>query len=80
GTSDFELDFFGRVRSLSDASRHRYLASAQGQRAFRGALISEVLRAYVIDRAAAAQAQQLRNAYLDTLTLLNLAERQRDVG
>ena len=33
-----------------------------------------------IDRAAAAQAQQLRNAYLDTLTLLNLAERQRDVG
>ena len=80
GTSDFELDFFGRVRSLSDASRHRYLASAQGQRAFRGALISEVLRAYVIDRAAAAQAQQLQNAYLDTLTLLNLAKRQQDVG
>lgn len=39
GISAFELDFWGRVRNLSDAARYSYLASVEGQRAFRLALI-----------------------------------------
>ncbi|MEW6346693.1 MAG: efflux transporter outer membrane subunit [Pseudomonadota bacterium] len=80
GISDFELDFFGRVRSLSEASRHRYLASVEGQRAFRGALITEVLRAYVIERAATSSAQELHALDADTQTMLSLTERQEQVG
>ncbi|MGT2476574.1 efflux transporter outer membrane subunit [Paraburkholderia terrae] len=80
GASDFELDFFGRVRSLSEASRHRYLASVEGQRAFRGALLVEILRTYVIERAASAAAQELRAVDSDTQTMLSLVERQAQVG
>ena len=80
GVSDFELDFFGRVRNLSDASNHRYLASVEGQCAFRGALIAEVLRAYVIERAASAAAEQLQAVDADTQTMLSMTERQQQVG
>jgi NodT family efflux transporter outer membrane factor (OMF) lipoprotein len=80
GVSDFELDFFGRVRSLSEASRHSYLASVQGQRAFRGALLVEILRTYVIERAASTAAQELHALDADTQTMLSLAERQKQVG
>ncbi|WP_046269772.1 TolC family protein, partial [Pseudomonas syringae] len=53
GVSDFELDFFGRVRSLSEAARHDYLASTYGQQAARSALIAEVARAWLAERLAA---------------------------
>ncbi|HEX7895003.1 MAG TPA: TolC family protein, partial [Terriglobales bacterium] len=80
GVSDFELDFFGRVRSLSEASRHSYLASVHGQRAFRGALLAEILRTYVIERAASAAAQELHALDADTQTMLSLVEREEQVG
>ncbi|CAN7469661.1 efflux transporter outer membrane subunit [Phenylobacterium sp. LjRoot164] len=47
GISAFELDFWGRVRNLSDAARYSYLASVEGQRAFRLALIRQVAIAYM---------------------------------
>ncbi len=47
GISAFELDFWGRVRNLSDAARYRYLASVEGQRAFRLSLIRQVAIAYM---------------------------------
>lgn len=43
----FELDFWGRVRSLSEASLAAYLASEEAQRAFRLALIADVANAYL---------------------------------
>ncbi|WP_183131509.1 TolC family protein, partial [Pseudomonas savastanoi] len=52
GISDFELDFFGRVRSLSEAARHDYLASTYGQQAARSALVAEVARAWLAERLA----------------------------
>lgn len=44
--SSFELDFWGRVRNLSEAARLRYLATVDAQRAFRLSLIGNVAATY----------------------------------
>jgi multidrug efflux system outer membrane protein len=43
----FELDFWGRVRNLSEAARSQFLATVQAQRAFRLSLIRDVAGAYL---------------------------------
>jgi len=43
----FELDFWGRVASLSAAARANYLATEEAQRAFRLSLIADVANAYL---------------------------------
>ncbi|WP_295477444.1 efflux transporter outer membrane subunit [uncultured Pseudomonas sp.] len=52
GVSDFELDFFGRLASLSEQARHQLLASDLGSQAARGALVAEVARLYLQARQA----------------------------
>jgi multidrug efflux system outer membrane protein len=44
--STFELDFWGRVRNMSEAARLRYLATVEAQRAFRLSLIGNVAASY----------------------------------
>lgn len=51
GVSAFELDFWGRVRSLSDAARASYLSTVEAERAFRISLIADVASAYLTLRA-----------------------------
>lgn len=46
-TAAFELDLFGRLRSLSHAAQEQYLGSEAGARAARLALVGEVAQAYV---------------------------------
>lgn len=55
----FELDFWGRVRDLSESARARYLATVQAQRAFRLSLIQDVASNYL---AWAETAEQIRLA------------------
>ncbi len=43
----FELDFWGRVSSLSEAAKAGYLATAEARRAFRLSLIADVANAYL---------------------------------
>jgi len=43
----YEIDFWGRVRDLSEAARARYLATVQAQRAFRLSLIQDLASAYL---------------------------------
>ncbi|MGY0833805.1 efflux transporter outer membrane subunit [Azospirillum argentinense] len=50
--SAYELDFFGKAESLSDAALHEYLATEQAQRAARIGVVAEVVRSYVQERAA----------------------------
>jgi multidrug efflux system outer membrane protein len=50
GVSSFELDFWGRVRSVTEAARARYLATIQAQRAFQISLIADVAEAYLTER------------------------------
>lgn len=52
GVTGFELDFWGRVRNLSDAARSQYLATIQAQRAFRLTLIRDVASTYFATREA----------------------------
>lgn len=55
GITAFELDFFGRVRSLSDAALARYLASEEAHRAATLALVAETATAYFNQRSLAEQ-------------------------
>jgi efflux transporter, outer membrane factor (OMF) lipoprotein, NodT family len=50
-TSAFELDFWGRVRNLSESARRSYLATVEAQRAFRLSLIGDVAATYYSIRA-----------------------------
>ena len=45
--SAFELDFFGRVRSLRDAALAQFLATAEAQRAAQLSLVAQVARGYL---------------------------------
>lgn len=53
--TSFEIDLFGRLRSQSEAAFERYLASDEGRRAARIALIGTVVDAYLAERLAEEQ-------------------------
>jgi multidrug efflux system outer membrane protein len=55
GVTAYELDLFGRVRSLSEAALEEYLATAEARRAAHLALVAEIASQYLIERAAAEQ-------------------------
>lgn len=55
GLSAFEIDLFGRARSLSDSAFARYLASDEGRLAAHIALVGAVADAYLAERLALAQ-------------------------
>lgn len=71
----FELDFFGRLRSQSEAAFTRYLASVEGQRAARMTLIAAVADAYLAQRLAEEQALLTRRTLADWRQSLDLTER-----
>ena len=64
GITEFELDLFGRVRSLSQAALQQYFAQEEARRSAQLTLIAEVANAYL---ALAADQEQLRVVQL-TLT------------
>lgn len=80
GISDYELDAFGRLKSLSDSARERYLASEAGQEVARGALIAEVLRSYVLLCATSEVHERLKAAHADSAALYVMAQGQESVG
>lgn len=73
GTSAFELDLFGRVRSLSDAALARYLASEQGRDAAQITLVGAVAEAYFAQRLADEQLQLAERTLGDWQQSLELA-------
>ena len=76
----FELDFWGRVASLSEAAKAGYLATEAAQRAFRLSLVADVANAYLSllelhERAQlAASTAGTRGEYRE------LTSRRRDLG
>lgn len=64
GFSAFEIDLFGRLRNLSESALQSYLASQEGARAARIALVAETASAY----ATLAADQQLLTVARDTLS------------
>ncbi|SUD41343.1 RND efflux system, outer membrane lipoprotein, NodT [Ectopseudomonas mendocina] len=78
GVSAFELDLFGRVRSLSDAALARYLASEQGRDAAQISLIGAVADAYFARQLADEQRQLAQRTLKDWQQSLKLARLLQD--
>ena len=73
GLSAFEIDLFGRVRSMSEAAFARYLASDEGRRAAQIALVGAVADAYLAERLALAQRDLAERTLADWQQSLGLA-------
>ena len=63
GFSSYELDFFGRIRSLKESALEQYLATEQARRSLQISLVAEIAGAYLN---LAADRERLRLA-MDTL-------------
>lgn len=80
GIAAFELDLFGRVRSLSEAALRLYFASEQARRAAELALIAEVANAY-LTLAADRELLSVAQATLDNLaTSYDLTRKRFELG
>ena len=76
----FELDLFGRVRSLSDAALQRFLAQTETQQAVQLSLMGEIANAYITlgaDQDRLALSQATLTTYQ---TALDLAEKRHSIG
>ena len=73
--SAFEIDLFGRLRSLSDAGFARYLATEQGRRAVQLTLTASVAVAYLEERLAIEQLQLTQATLRDWRQALSITQR-----
>lgn len=78
--SAFEIDLFGRVRSLTDAAAARYLASEEGRRAAQLSLVAAVLQADLALRASDESLALTRDALRTREQTLALVQRRFEVG
>ena len=76
----FELDFFGRVRSLNDAALAQYLATEEASRAARISLVAEVAKAYLTERSLAEQYELARMTLESRESAYRLAKQRFNVG
>jgi len=79
GLSAFEIDLFGRIRSLSEAAFARYLATEEGRRAAQIALVGAVADAYLAERLALEQRDLAERTLADWQQSLDLARLLRQV-
>jgi len=80
GTTAFELDLFGRLRSLNEAALQEYFASEEARNAVQISLIAEIANAYLqllADRAQQQLAQQTLQAQQDSY---DIAQRRFNEG
>ena len=75
--TSFEIDLFGRLRSQSQAAFERYLASEEGRRAARIALIGSVVDAYLAERLAVEQLALTERTLADWNASLDITRKLR---
>ncbi|MFJ5483681.1 efflux transporter outer membrane subunit [Pectobacterium actinidiae] len=80
GLNSWEIDLWGRVRSLKDAALQEYLATHEAQRAARIALIAEVASTYVTLRALDERAAVARETIASREESLRIFSRRNEVG
>lgn len=78
--ASFELDFFGRVRSLNDAALAQYLATEEARQAAHISLVAEVAKAYLAERAYDEQLTLAQNTLDSRNTAYGLAKQRFEVG
>ncbi|QGY32021.1 Cu(I)/Ag(I) efflux RND transporter outer membrane protein [Pantoea cypripedii] len=76
----FELDFFGRLKNLSEADRQNYFASEEARRAVHILLISRVAQSYFSQRLATAQLRIARETLLNYQQSSAFVEQQLITG
>jgi multidrug efflux system outer membrane protein len=80
GFSSYELDFFGRLRSLKDQALETYLATAEARDSTRISLIAEVATDYLTLAADQEQLKLARDTLASQQASLQLAQRRLDLG
>ncbi len=80
GISSYELDFFGRLKSLSDAAFNQYLATEEGRKSAQIAMISQVAQLYVNERLNLEQLEVAKSTLSANQDSYNLIKQQVDAG
>jgi multidrug efflux system outer membrane protein len=80
GVSSYELDLFGRVRSLKDQALEQYLATEQASRAIKISLISQVAAAYLSLAADRERLKLAKETLASHQESYNLVSRRYEVG
>ncbi|MGV7209080.1 efflux transporter outer membrane subunit [Oxalobacteraceae bacterium A2-2] len=78
--SSFELDFFGRVKSLNDAALATYLATDEARQSAQIALVAQVAQAYYTERAYAEQYALAQQTYEARARTYQLTRQRAEVG
>jgi multidrug efflux system outer membrane protein len=76
----FELDFFGRVKSLSAAALASYLATDEARQAAQISLVAQVAQAYYTERAYAEQLSLAQQSYTARARSYQLTQQRAEVG
>ncbi|MGE8706412.1 MAG: efflux transporter outer membrane subunit [Achromobacter sp.] len=80
GLTAFELDLFGRVRSLSDAALQEYLSTEATARSAQISLVAEVIQAYVARDSAQRRLDVTRQTLASRESSLALIVKRRQAG
>ncbi len=80
GTTAWELDFFGRIRSLKESALERYLATEQALLSARISLLAEVANVYLTYAADRENLKLARSTLEAREAAYKLIERRFDVG
>ena len=78
--TSYELDFWGRVRSLTEAARANYLSTIYAQRAFQIALVADVADIYLTERELDARIAIAQSALLSRRRALEIGKLRLDAG
>ena len=80
GVSSYELDLFGRVRSLKDQALEQYLATKQARRSVQVSLVSQVAIGYLALAADRERLQLAKDTLLSQQQSYNLIRSRFDAG
>ena len=80
GISSWEVDFFGRIRSLKDQALEKYLATDQARRNAQILLVSEVANTWFTLAADGQNMKLSRSTFEDQQASYNLIRKRYDVG
>lgn len=80
GMTAFELDFFGRVKNLSDAALAQFFATEEARRSAQIALVGEVAKAWLAERALAEQVLIAERTLKARQSSFDLVKQRFDAG
>ncbi|NOY68957.1 MAG: efflux transporter outer membrane subunit [Deltaproteobacteria bacterium] len=80
GISSWEIDFFGRIRSLKDQALEEYLATNEARRSAQISLVAEVAREYLTLGADRKNLKLARSTLETRQTAYDLIKRRYEVG